>query len=361
MILREMKDAGVTHCIMEVSSHSLAQKRIDGCRFAVRVFTNLSPEHLDFHHTMEEYFNVKARLFTDTALEAEGGVSVVNVDDEWGEALTARLEDPLSYSIVSDRRRSRIYPGDFSLSAQGIEARVNIPAETVEVRSPLVGEYNLYNIMAAVAVGFAAGIEAPLISRGINALKSVPGRLEMVTETATRPGPGRFKAYVDYAHTPDALERVLSALRAVREGRIITVFGCGGDRDREKRPLMGEVSVRLSDVTIVTSDNPRDEDPLDIIKEIEAGIKGVKGVKGVKRYDPEMAIEEKGYTVIPERADAITRAVSLARPGDTLLIAGKGHEDCQIVKGKRLRFDDREVLKEVIAHAEAGGQGAGLK
>jgi UDP-N-acetylmuramoyl-L-alanyl-D-glutamate--2,6-diaminopimelate ligase len=358
MILREMKDAGVTHCIMEVSSHSLAQKRIDGCRFAVRVFTNLSPEHLDYHHTMEEYFNAKARLFTDTTLEAEGGVSVVNVDDEWGEELAGRLEDPLSYSIVCDRRRSRIYPGDFSLSAEGIVARVKTPGGTVEVRSPLVGEYNLYNIMAAVAVGFAAGIEAPLISRGINALKSVPGRLEMVTKTGLPAGPGRFKAYVDYAHTPDALERVLSALRAVREGRIITVFGCGGNRDRKKRPLMGEVSARLSDVTIVTSDNPRDEEPLDIIKEIEAG---VKGVKGVKRYDPEKAIEEKGYTVIPERAEAITKAVSLARPGDTVLIAGKGHEDYQIVKGKRLRFDDREVLKKVIAHRAAGVQGAGLK
>lgn len=341
-ILREMTDSGVTHCVMEVSSHSLTQRRVDGCAFSVRVFMNLSPEHLDYHHTMGEYFEAKARLFTDTALQSNGSTSIINVDDEWGEALGHRLEGVLNYSITGDKRRSEIYPLDFSLSAEGIEAAIVTPGGTVKVSSALVGEYNLYNIMAAVGAAYALGIEAPVISRGVNALKTVPGRLEMVAGPGLSKGREQFNAFVDYAHTPDALERVLGALKGIAKGRIITVFGCGGNRDRGKRPLMGEVSARLSDITIVTSDNPRDEDPLDIISEIEGGM------EGVKKYGPNEDIEDitdRGYTVIPEREEAIARAVSFARKGDTVLVAGKGHEDYQIVKGERRPFDDRMVLK----------------
>ncbi len=338
-ILSEMADSGVTHCVMEVSSHSLSQKRVDGCAFSVRVFTNLSPEHLDYHHTMAEYFEAKARLFTDPALDSDGSASIINVDDEWGEALGSRLGGVLNYSIISDKRRSDIHPLDFSLSAEGIEAAIITPGGTVKVSSPLVGEHNLYNIMAAVGAAYALGIEAPVISRGINALKTVPGRLEMVAGPDLSRGREQFNAFVDYAHTPDALERVLGALKGIARGRIITVFGCGGNRDRGKRPLMGEVSARLSDITIVTSDNPRDEDPLEIIAEIE------KGMEGVKKYGPDEDITDRGYTVIPEREEAIARAVSFARNGDTVLVAGKGHEDYQIVKGEYRPFDDRIVLK----------------
>jgi UDP-N-acetylmuramoyl-L-alanyl-D-glutamate--2,6-diaminopimelate ligase len=370
-ILREMADSGVTHCVMEVSSHALAQKRADGCWFGIKVFTNLSREHLDYHHTMEEYFNAKARLFTDPAFDPGSGVAIINIDDEWGEVLDSRLKDSLKYSLVYGKKSPDIFPGDFSSSSDGIEAEISTPAGKILVSSPFVGEYNLYNIMAAVGVGFSLGIEAATISKGINALKSVPGRLERVidprvidprvmdpraidsgvmpevtgSEGYARQGSGGIKAFVDYAHTPDALERVLGALKGITDGRIITVFGCGGNRDRTKRPLMGEVSARLSDLTIVTSDNPRDEDPLEIIKEIE------EGIKGVKRYGPEQDITEKGYTVIPERAEAIARAVSMAQQGDTVLVAGKGHENYQIVKGERLPFDDRTVLKTMINSA----------
>jgi UDP-N-acetylmuramoyl-L-alanyl-D-glutamate--2,6-diaminopimelate ligase len=363
-MLREMADAGVTHCVMEVSSHALAQKRVEGCRFGVKVFTNLTQEHLDYHHTMEEYFDAKARLFTDPALDNGSGASIINIDNEWGEALECRLKDPLKYSVVGDRKISEIFPESFSLSWGGIEAQISTPGGQVVVSSPLVGEYNLYNIMAAVGVGSSLGIDAALISNGINALKSVPGRLERVMdprvmdpevvdpevvdpEVCTGCGPDGIKAFVDYAHTPDALEGAVGALKRITKGRIITVFGCGGNRDRTKRPLMGEVSARLSDITIVTSDNPRDEDPLDIINEIESGI------KGVKRYGPEEDIEDKGYTVIPERKGAIAMAVSIAQSGDTVLVAGKGHEDYQIVKDKRLPFDDRTVLKTMMENAPA--------
>jgi UDP-N-acetylmuramoyl-L-alanyl-D-glutamate--2,6-diaminopimelate ligase len=361
-ILREMADSGVTHCIMEVSSHALAQKRVDGCRFGVKVFTNLSREHLDYHHTIEEYFDAKARLFKDPLLDTGSGVAIINIDNEWGEVLACRLKDSLKYSLVGDRKGADIFPVGFSVSGDGIVAEISTPYGQVMVSSPLVGEYNLYNIMAAVGVGSALGIDASIISKGINALMSVPGRLErvmdprvmdprvveprvMTTGVSSGHGLNGFKAFVDYAHTPDALERVLVALKGITKGRIITVFGCGGNRDRTKRPLMGEVSARLSTVTIVTTDNPRDEDPLDIIKEIEAG------TKGVKRYGPEQNIEDKGYTVIPERRQAIAKAVSMARGGDTVLVAGKGHEDYQIVKGKYLPFDDRNVVKTMMERA----------
>ncbi len=332
-ILKEMADSGATHCVMEVSSHSLEQKRVLGCVFSVAVFTNLTHEHLDYHRTMDGYFGSKKTLFK-MAAEA-GGVCAVNIDDEWGALIKKEFPGSLTYSL---KHGADICPLGYSLLPGNTEAEVSTPAGTVTVGSHLVGEYNLRNILAAISAGCALGIDPKAQAAGIAALERVPGRLEKIEAS----GPRRFNAYVDYAHTPDALERTLDALRKVTKGRLITVFGCGGNRDRLKRPEMGEVSARLSDITIVTSDNPRDEDPLEIIREV------VSGIKGVDRCAPGAPSAGKCYMAIPERLEAIKRAVETARDGDTLLLAGKGHEDYQIVKGQRLHFSDFEALDSAI-------------
>ncbi|MFQ5442146.1 MAG: UDP-N-acetylmuramoyl-L-alanyl-D-glutamate--2,6-diaminopimelate ligase [Thermodesulfobacteriota bacterium] len=339
-ILREMKGAGVTHCAMEVSSHALKQKRVNGCGFDAAIFTNLTHEHLDYHNTIEEYFEAKALLFG--LLKEGAGRAVINADDEWSVKLPAG--DKLSYGLGGG---ADIHPLGYKLTRDGIEALVLTPRGTVAVSSRLVGEYNLRNILGAVAAGCAIGVGLRSMEKGVAALQRVPGRLEKIDITGVNQEL-LFNAYVDYAHTPDALERTLLALREISEGRIITVFGCGGDRDREKRPVMGALAAELSNVVIVTSDNPRDEDPLEIIKDIESGI------EGVKRFDPwDMTMEKlpeggRGYVVMPDRGAAIRKAVTIARPGDTVLVAGKGHEDYQIVEGKTVHFEDSEELKNAV-------------
>ncbi len=333
-IFREMADAGVTHCVMEVSSHALAQKRVNDCRFKVGVFTNLTHEHLDYHRTMEEYFAAKSILFK--LLKDSGGFSVVNIDDPWGKLLVKDLPGALTFSL---KEGASVYPSRYNLLEDRTEAAIATPAGPVNISSRLVGEYNLQNILGSVGAACALGIDSDSIARGINSLDRVPGRLEKIEVNS--PG-GRFRAYVDYAHTGDALERALLALKRITEGRVITVFGCGGNRDRLKRPRMGEISTRLSSISIITSDNPRDEDPLEIIKEIESGI------KGVKKCGPRDTLKEKCYTVIPERSEAIRKAITTARGRDTILVAGKGHEDYQIIKGKKIHCDDTEVLNDAI-------------
>ncbi|MBI5237178.1 MAG: UDP-N-acetylmuramoyl-L-alanyl-D-glutamate--2,6-diaminopimelate ligase [Deltaproteobacteria bacterium] len=337
-ILKEMADSGVTHCVMEVSSHSLEQKRVGDCRFKCGVFTNLTHDHLDYHHTMEEYFRCKSILFK--LVEGQSGVSVINIDDQWGRLIKKDFPSALTYSI---REKADISPKEYKLKDGGIEAIISTPKGDVRVSSHLVGEYNLHNILAAIGAASALGVDPGQIGRGVDRLRRVPGRLEKI-EAA---GANSFRAYVDYAHTGDALERALQALVAVAKGRIITVFGCGGNRDRLKRPRMGAIATSLSAVTIITSDNPRDEDPLEIIKEIEGG------VKGVKKYEPDASFEGKGYMVIPDRGEAIKKAVRLTRSNDTVLVAGKGHEDYQIVKGKKFHFDDFEALNEAIKELSA--------
>jgi UDP-N-acetylmuramoyl-L-alanyl-D-glutamate--2,6-diaminopimelate ligase len=336
-VLREMADSGVTHCIMEVSSHALEQKRVADCRFACGVFTNLTLDHLDYHKTMEEYFRCKTILFR--LVEANKGAAVINRDDPWGARLIKEFPSALTYGLNA----GGIRPESYALKDGGIEAVLRTPAGSVSLSSDLVGEYNLYNILAAAGAAVSLGVDGGAIARGIAALKRVPGRLEKVEATGKR----NFRAYVDYAHTGDALERALGALRAVAAGRIITVFGCGGNRDRSKRPVMGEIAARLSEITIVTSDNPRDEDPLEIINEVEAGI------KGIRKLDPNGPFTGKCYAVIPDRAEAIRKAVGTAQDGDTILVAGKGHEDYQIVKGKKHHFDDFEVVKSAIKEHSA--------
>ncbi|MEK6759843.1 MAG: UDP-N-acetylmuramoyl-L-alanyl-D-glutamate--2,6-diaminopimelate ligase [Deltaproteobacteria bacterium] len=333
-ILADMAARGVTHCVMEVSSHSLEQRRVADCSFRAGIFTNLTHDHLDYHKTMDEYFRCKSMLFESIA--GSGGYSIINTDDPWGERLKAVFSGAIAYGI---KKRGDVFPEEFTLKDGVTEALIRTPEGTVSVSAHLVGEYNLYNILAAVGAAVSLGIERGAIERGIASLSRIPGRLEKIEA-------GSFRAYVDYAHTGDALERALAALREISSGRIITVFGCGGNRDRLKRPKMGEIATRLSDITVITSDNPRDEDPLEITGEIEAGI------KGVVRYAHE-DIFAKGYLVIPDRREAIRKAVTLAQKGDTVLVAGKGHEDYQIVKGVKTPFSDFSVLDEAIR--ERGG------
>ncbi len=330
-ILKEMSDAGVTHCVMEVSSHALHQKRAADVRLNAGVFTNLTHDHLDYHKTMEDYFEAKKVLFKEL-LRVKHGAAIINADSVWGRTLLKEVAEAVPFGLV---KCAGVYPKEYKLTSGGIEALVATPQWTLKISSNLVGEYNLQNILGAIAAAYSLGIEPLSIEKGINALKNVPGRLEKFAVNGSR----GFTAYVDYAHTDDALRRALMALKNVTTGRIITVFGCGGNRDRLKRPKMGMVSAELSSLSIITSDNPRDEDPLEIIREIEAGM------SGARKYSADANPDGRGYMVIPERAEAIKKAVSLAKKGDVILVAGKGHEDYQIVKGVRAHFSDFEELR----------------
>ncbi len=338
-LLREMVDLGARSAAMEVSSHALDQRRVDGCRFAGAVFTNLSRDHLDYHGTMETYFEAKARLFAMGAAFA-----AVNLDDPYGRRLLEHVGGrPILYAS-EPCEGAVVYPEAITLSASGIEGRIVTPAGPVEVRSRLVGAFNVSNLLAAAAA--AAGLEVPpaAVAEGIAALPGVPGRLEPV------PNGRGVAVLVDYAHTSDALEKVLAAVRGIAPGRVITVFGCGGDRDRGKRPLMGEAAGRASSLAVVTSDNPRTEDPRAIITDIEPGLAGL----GLARRTPADLRPgewpEGTYVVEPDRRAAIRLAVALARPGDVVLIAGKGHEDYQVVGTVKHHLDDRE---EAAAALEA--------
>jgi len=342
-IFRDMADAGVTHVVMEVSSHALDLARVDECQFDIGIFTNLSQDHLDYHHTLENYFVAKKRFF----LEILGGerVMIVNRDDPWG----AKLLDGSSRQAVSFAidRAADIAVDSFDLSTGGLRAAVQTRAGRFSVSSPLIGKFNLYNILAAVAAAVALDIPEAVIRRGIESLGSVPGRLEKVS------GAGEPAVFVDYAHTDDALKNVLLNLSEFKTRRIITVFGCGGDRDRGKRPLMGNIAARLSDLAIITSDNPRTENPLTIIDEIEEGIIPVS-LRKYRREELSHDLEERGYSVIPDREDAITEAILIADSADIVLVAGKGHEDYQIIGTTRISFDDSVVAKEALRKRAAG-------
>jgi UDP-N-acetylmuramoyl-L-alanyl-D-glutamate--2,6-diaminopimelate ligase len=323
-LLREMVGSGVKAVVMEVSSHALDQERVGGLIFDAGVFTNLTQDHLDYHGTMESYFEAKARLFTDFI--DEGRAAVINMDDPRGDDLSKMAAGTvIGYS---GKGRGNLHPKDVRLGVDGIEGNLMTPSGDVRIRSSLIGEFNLYNILAAVGVGVGLGLPKDAIESGIMALKNVPGRLERVD--AGQP----FTILVDYAHTPDALERVLSTIKGLTDKRIVTVFGCGGDRDRGKRPIMGRVAAEFGDVVIVTSDNPRTEDPLRIIEEIKGGIVGAYGNTPVQ--------------IIPDRREAIRKAVSIAKEGDVVLIAGKGHEDYQIIGTEKIHFDDREEAAKAV-------------
>ena len=332
-LLARMRDAGVTAAAMEVSSHALSLSRVDGIDFDVAVFTNLSQDHLDFHRTMDEYRRAKARLF---ALLAAGGkrrrAAVVNADDPAGPSMVEGLSvRTLRYAM---RAAADVRPSRVASDAGGIRLEAETPAGRVAVESRLVGEHNVMNLLAAIAVGVALDVAPARIGEALSAVAVVPGRFERVE--AGQP----FLVVVDYAHKPDALEHVLRTGRKLVTGggRLGVVFGCGGDRDRGKRPMMGEIAVRLADRTWVTSDNPRTERPEAIIDEILAGI----GARDADRTR---------HVAIADRRAAIRNAIGWARPGDVLVIAGKGHETYQIVGADVLAFDDRKVARQVLEEA----------
>jgi len=330
-LLREMSTDGVKDVVMEVSSHALDQERVRGCHFDVGVFTNISPEHLDYHEDMDRYFAAKKRLFQEILIEAEKDPwAIVNVDDPLLRAFQKELPPVRAMTYGLDQGEVRASHREVSF--EGIRAALSTPAGTIAIRTPLVGEYNLYNIMAATTVGIALGIAPETIRQGIEDLAVVPGRMERVGEK----GPW---VLVDYAHTPDALEKTIKEIKRLATGTVFVVFGCGGDRDKSKRAPMGKIGAQFSDVAIITSDNPRTEDPLKIIEEIENGAK---------------EISPQRYHVIPDRREAIKKAIALAGDQDCVLITGKGHEDYQIVGEERLPFDDRAEARTAL---EARGTG----
>jgi UDP-N-acetylmuramoyl-L-alanyl-D-glutamate--2,6-diaminopimelate ligase len=318
--LATMRDAGVDAVSMEVSSHAIDLHRVDGVTFAVAAFTNLSQDHLDHHATLEEYFAVKARFVGTVAPEQR----VINVDDEHGARLAASLGAAWTVGTAHD---AAVRASDVRLRASSCEFRLLTPRGDVDVVLPLAGAFNVSNALMAAGCSLALGIDPGTIATGLTSAPQVPGRLERIDEGQ------EFAVLVDYAHTPDGLANAIGAVRGVTIGRVITVFGCGGDRDPDKRPLMGRVAGTLSDVAVLTSDNPRSEDPVGIILQVQDGL-----------------ADTPADTVVEvDRRAAIGRALSIARPGDTVLVAGKGHEDYQIFADRTVHFDDREVVREELA------------
>jgi UDP-N-acetylmuramoyl-L-alanyl-D-glutamate--2,6-diaminopimelate ligase len=310
---------------MEVSSHALDQKRVEGIIFKSVLFTNLTQDHLDYHKDMEAYFKAKEKLFIDHADKKTH--FIINADDLFGQRLLASLRGSVwSYGFSKE---AKIRAAHYELSREASRLVVDVPGGPLELSSRLIGKHNLYNILAAVAFGIAEGLDLTQIKKGIQEVRGVPGRLDRIDS-----GKG-FSVFVDYAHTDDALKNVLESLRLIlHNGRIITVFGCGGDRDKEKRPKMGRVAGTLSDYCIVTSDNPRREDPGLIIQSIVAGM------------------DKKNFEIEIDRKTAIQKALRMAKKGDLVLVAGKGHETVQVVKDNIFPFDDKAVITECMSDLE---------
>ncbi len=325
-IMSNMLSAGTTHCLVEVSSHALDLKRVWGIHFDVAVFTNLSPEHLDYHLTMEDYFNSKKKLFF---LNRKKRTAVVNLDDAWGKKLI--LELPLTTISYGMEPAAIVRGQNLKLSEKGIKAEITFPGGAIKICSRLLGKHNFYNILAAAATGLALNIPSPLIEEGISDLQGVPGRMEKIANSLG------FEVFVDYAHTDVALRSLLESVRQLKPRRVLVVFGAGGDRDRSKRAKMGEVAATLADWSYLTSDNPRSEDPLAILAEIERGFS---------------RLNSRAYTIIPDRRQAIETALNEARAGDIVCLAGKGHENYQILRDKIIPFDDAEIARSVLKTLE---------
>jgi UDP-N-acetylmuramoyl-L-alanyl-D-glutamate--2,6-diaminopimelate ligase len=323
-LLNEMVKERLEFAVCEISSHALKQRRTEGISFKYAVYTNLSPEHLDYHKTMDDYFRSKLKLFKSLSSRA---TAIVNIDDPFGRRIIEQTKaKTVAYSARGDINAD-VKCKDPELSLKGTDVRVITPGFELSVKSNLVGAHNVYNILAAAAFAYHEGISADIFKAGIESLRIVPGRFEVL-----RLGQP-FNVVVDYAHTEDALAKVLAAARALTKNRIILVFGCGGDRDREKRPKMGNTASRLSDFFFITNDNPRNEDPNAIAEDIRKGIP--------KRYED--------YRIILPRAEAIKAALRMAGSEDTVLIAGKGHEDYQIFRDKAVHFSDKETVAEEIS------------
>ncbi|NES04865.1 MAG: UDP-N-acetylmuramoyl-L-alanyl-D-glutamate--2,6-diaminopimelate ligase [Okeania sp. SIO2F4] len=316
--------AGSKYGVMEVSSHSLDQKRIWGCTYEVAVFTNLTQDHLDYHKDMDDYFEAKALLFSSDYLK---GRAIVNADDPYGKKLIARLESEKVWTYSTSDTSADLWASDLEYKPTGVKGILHTPQGEIPFTLPLVGQYNLSNMLAAVGATLHLGLDLPMVVAQLSEFPGVPGRMERVQVTEEQD----ISVIVDYAHTPDSLENLLKAARPFIPGRMICVFGCGGDRDRTKRPKMGKIAAELSDLAVVTSDNPRTEDPEKILQDILEGI------------SPEVK-----PLVIGDRSQAIHAAIMEAQPGDGVLIAGKGHEDYQILGTEKIHFDDREQARDAL-------------
>lgn len=327
-LFHQMKDAGIQNVVMEVSSHSLAMDRVAGTSFDTVIFTNLTQDHLEYHQNMENYFQAKSKLFTDlfpTGSKAIKPVAIINLDDPWGERLKdLSVREVWTYGLNS---QSDLQGTDIRKTATGTSLQIQTPVGKLKIHSPLLGTFNVYNLLAAVGAAIHHSIPLNVIEETLSKPIQVPGRLEKI------PGEYPFTVLVDYAHTDDALLNVLKTIHEIKEGRILLVFGCGGDRDKGKRPKMGLVAGRLADLLFLTSDNPRGEDPVSILNDVEKGV---------------ILSGSKKYQLIVNRREAIECAIQEARPGDVVLLAGKGHEDYQMIGSVRLSFSDLEVAKDVL-------------
>ncbi len=336
----EMRDSGTQAVAMEVSSHALDRKRVLGCHLDAAVFTNLTQDHLDYHGTISNYFEAKKKLFTEILRESEkkDKFSIINFDDPYGREIAKLTAGKIiSYSIK--KGDASVYPEKQSINSEGIWSIVQTPWGKVELDSRFFGQHNLSNILAAAATALTLGSPISAVEKGIQKLTSVPGRLDRVENSVG------MTVLVDYAHTPDALNNVLNSVRPFTPGKLILVFGCGGDRDSTKRPAMGKIARTLSDVLIVTSDNPRTEDPELIIDQIEKGIF-------------EVDFDERPYFRMPNRREAIRKSIEIGAEGDTVIIAGKGHENYQIIGTKKLQFDDKKEANVALVEKQKSGNNA---
>ncbi len=321
-LFREMADSDIDYAVMEVSSHSLDLGRVEGCNFRIGVFTNLTQDHLDFHKTIENYRNAKKKLFHMTK-----GANIINIDDEHGRIIADEVgslgTQLITYGIDN---KADIMAKNIDITSKGVSFTLVTPDYETELSIKIPGKFSVYNALAAASVAYVEGISREVIREGLNNVDNVPGRSEIVkTDTP-------YTVIVDYAHTPDGLQNILASVKQYAKGSVITLFGCGGDRDKEKRPIMGGIAGRMSDFCIITSDNPRSEEPMDIIKQTEVGIKSTGC----------------DYICIENRRDAIKYALSIAKPDDIVLLAGKGHETYQVLKDRTIPFDERDIVEELL-------------
>jgi UDP-N-acetylmuramoyl-L-alanyl-D-glutamate--2,6-diaminopimelate ligase len=324
-LLWQMGAAGCKTAAMEVSSHALVQERVRGVDFEVGVFTNLTQDHLDFHGTMEEYFDAKCRLFEQMAARSgKTGRGVVNLDDRFGSQLISRFRGELQWTTFGQGLQADYRASKVRMDLQGTQFQLDAHGRSYLVRLPLIGMFNVYNALAAIAAAHGLGVEVRTAVQALSNAPAVPGRMEPI------PVKRQYRVFVDYAHTDDALANVLRTCRELKPARVIVVFGCGGNRDRGKRARMGAVAEQLADYSVVTSDNPRGEDPMEIIEEIRSGMK-------LGRHE-----------VVVDRREAIFRAVALAGPRDIILIAGKGHEQIQEINGVSIPFNDVSVARQAV-------------
>ena len=329
-ILQQMVDAGVTHCIMEVSSHALALGRTAGVEYDTAVFTNLTQDHLDFHKTFDNYLAAKAKLFKQVSASyqvKEGKGAVINVDDAYGQSIVDVTTSPMI--TYSTEGKGSMNASDLTVTAKSSQFTLNYDGKSYPISTKIAGMFNVYNTLAAVGATLYEGLSMEEIVKGLATFTAVPGRFELIEEGQD------FAVVVDYAHTPDGLENILQTAKKIVENRILVVFGCGGDRDATKRPIMGRIAAQFGDRVFVTSDNPRTEDPVRIVKDVEVGVR-------------EGLHDDVTYEVIVDRREAIHKAIAEATTGDVVIIAGKGHEDYQILKDETIHFDDREVAREAL-------------